>query len=310
MDSSVSPTYGEQEDSLWNGHFGCTCYHPLFVFNQFGDLERGSLRPGNVHSADGWEEVLGPVVARYQASGEHIAFRGDAAFAQPSMYEYLEAEGIDYAIRLPANQILQGRIADLLKRPVGRPPHYVQRFYRSFRYKAKSWSHSRRVVAKVEWHPGELFPRVGFVITNLTVSGKNVVRFYNQRGTAEQWIKEGKGAIKWTRLSCRSFKQTPFAYNFTRSRIIWGTSFARLRRRTRSRTGPHEPAGKAHQDRCEGRQPRSLRNVSDGGSGDPAGLIRLPYAAHCRVALPADRIGSMNARLHARVGKYDGRFAP
>ena len=205
MDSSVSPTHGEQENSVWNGHFGCTCYHPLFVFNQYGDLERCALRPGNVHSADGWEDVLGPVVARYQASGEHIAFRGDAAFAQPSMYEYLEAEGIDYAIRLPANQILQGRIADLLKRPVGRPPHYVQRFYRSFRYKAKSWSHSRRVVAKVEWHPGELFPRVGFVITNLTVSGKNVVRFYNQRGTAEQWIKEGKGAIKWTRLSCRSF---------------------------------------------------------------------------------------------------------
>ena len=52
MDSSVSPTHGEQEQSVWNGHFGCTCYHPLFVFNQFGDLERCALRPGNVHSAD------------------------------------------------------------------------------------------------------------------------------------------------------------------------------------------------------------------------------------------------------------------
>lgn len=63
----------------------------------------------------------------------------------------------------------------------------------------------RWVVAKVEWHPGELFPRVGFIITNLAISGKSVVAFYNQRGTAEQWVKEGKGAIKWTRLSCRSF---------------------------------------------------------------------------------------------------------
>jgi hypothetical protein len=51
MDSSVSPTYGEQEGTAYNGHFGCTCYHPLFVFNQFGDLERCVLRPGNVHSA-------------------------------------------------------------------------------------------------------------------------------------------------------------------------------------------------------------------------------------------------------------------
>src|SRR6266550_1047651 len=55
MDSSVGPTHGEQEMSVWNGHYECTCYHPLFVFNQFGDLERCALRPGNVHSADGWE---------------------------------------------------------------------------------------------------------------------------------------------------------------------------------------------------------------------------------------------------------------
>ncbi|NNM99490.1 MAG: IS1380 family transposase [Candidatus Eremiobacteraeota bacterium] len=205
MDSSVSPTHGEQEKSVWNGHFGCTCFHPLFVFNQFGDLERCALRPGNVHSADGWEDVLKPIVARYQGTVESIAFRGDAAFAQPNMYEFLEAEGIEYAIRLPANQILQARISDLLKRPVGRPPHHVQRLYKSFRYKAASWSHPRRVVAKVEWHLGELFPRVGFIITNLSSSSKNIVRFYNQRGTCEQWIKEGKGAIKWTRLSCRSF---------------------------------------------------------------------------------------------------------
>jgi len=54
MDSSESPTYGEQEGSAYNGHFSCTCYHPLFLFNQLGDLERCALRPGNVHSADGW----------------------------------------------------------------------------------------------------------------------------------------------------------------------------------------------------------------------------------------------------------------
>lgn len=141
MDSSVSPTHGEQEQSVWNGHFGCTCYHPLFVFNQYGDLERCALRPGKVHSADGWEQVLKPVVARYRGTVGHIAFRGDAAFAQPNMYEFLEAEGIDYAIRLPANQVLQEGISDLLRRPVGRPAHYVQRFDRSFRYQAVSWAH-------------------------------------------------------------------------------------------------------------------------------------------------------------------------
>jgi hypothetical protein len=61
-------------------------------------------------------------------------------------------------------------------------------------------------VAKVEWHPGELYPRVGFIVTNLSRPAERVVVFYNRRGTAEQWIKEGKNAIRWTRLSCRRFR--------------------------------------------------------------------------------------------------------
>jgi len=205
MDSSESPTYGEQERSAYNGHFSCTCYHPLFVFNQFGDVERCVLRPGNVHSADGWRAVLEPVIARYRRSVKRLYFRGDAAFGNPEMYEYLEAEGISYAIRLPANRVLQDRIGYLLKRPVGRPPHEVRRYYASFSYRAQSWNKSRHVVAKVEWHPGELYPRVGFIVSNLTRSAEGIVAFYNQRGTCEQHIKEGKNAIKWTRLSCRTF---------------------------------------------------------------------------------------------------------
>jgi len=106
IDSSVSPTYGAQEDTAYNGHFACTCYHPLFVFNQDGDLERCALRPGNVPSAHGWHEVLDPVVARYRSQTLRRFLRGDAAFALPDVYEYLEAEGFQYAIRLPANQVL------------------------------------------------------------------------------------------------------------------------------------------------------------------------------------------------------------
>ena len=205
MDSSVSPTYGDQEGTAYNGHFACTCYHPLFVFNQFGDLERCALRPGNVHSAHGWKDVLEPVVARYRGKFKRRYFRADAAFANPEVYEFLEAEGYNYAIRLPANQILQQRIGYLLKRPVGRPPNHVRRYYANFSYQAQSWKVARRVVAKVEWHPGELYPRVGFIVTNMTRPAERVVAFYNQRGTAEQHIKEGKNAIKWTRLSCCSF---------------------------------------------------------------------------------------------------------
>ena len=206
MDSSVSPTHGDQEGTAYNGHFGCTCYHPLFLFNQFGDVERCSLRPGNVHSADDWESVLKSVVVRYKGRNPRRYFRGDAAFALPDLYEYLEAEGFLYAIRIPKNQILQESIGHLLTRPVGRPSNYVLRFYASFSYQAGSWDRKRRVVAKVEWHPGELHPRVGFIVTNLSRSAERVVAFYNQRGKAEQYIKEGKYAIKWTRLSCGKFR--------------------------------------------------------------------------------------------------------
>jgi hypothetical protein len=205
MDSSVSPTHGEQEKSCWNGHYECTCYHPLFVFNQLGDLERSALRPGNAHSAMGWEDVLKPVVARYKGRVSRLYFRGDAGFASPDIYDYLEGEGVKYAIRLSTNRILQEKIGHLLSRPVGRPPNAVRRSYASFSYQAGSWTKARRVVAKVEWHPGELCPRVGFIVTNMSRRAENVVAFYNKRGTCEQFIKEGKGAINWTRLSCRSF---------------------------------------------------------------------------------------------------------
>jgi hypothetical protein len=197
---------GSQEGSAYNGHFGCNCYHPLFVFNQHGDLERCALRPGNVHSAHDWQAVLDPVVKRYRWTGLWRRYlRADAAFAIPELFDYLEANEFGYAIRLRANKVLQRRISYLLKRRPGRPSNNIERHYANFNYQAKSWSKPRRVVAKVEWHPGELFPRVGFVVTTLTVPNERVFEFYNRRGTAEQYIKEGKYALKWTRLSCKSF---------------------------------------------------------------------------------------------------------
>jgi len=205
LDSSVSETYGQQEGTVYNGHFMCTCYHPLFLFNQDGDVERALLRPGNVHSANGWRSVLEPVVERYVSEDITRYFRGDAAFAQPEIYEYLEAQSYGYAIRLSANEVLHTHVEHLLTRPVGRPPKKPMVRYHSFEYQAKSWDQPRRVIGKVQWHQSELFPRVNFVVTNLTWAAKRVVWFYNQRGTAEQWIKEGKHAVRWTRLSCHGF---------------------------------------------------------------------------------------------------------
>jgi hypothetical protein len=205
MDSSESPVHGQQEGAAYNGHFECVCYHPLFLFNQFGDCEAAKLRSGNVHSADDWQEVLDPVVERYLIAAVRPLFRADAAFAKPELYEYLEAKCIGYAIRLRSNQVMQREIAHLLIRPTEWTSRKPIVSYHDFTYQAQSWDVSRRVVAKVEWHQGELFPRVGFIVTNLSYPALGIVRFYNGRGTAEQWIKEGKYALNWTRLSCHKF---------------------------------------------------------------------------------------------------------
>ena len=108
------------------------------AFNEFGDLERCSLRPGNVHSADGRRKVLEPVVDRYRDRKLRRYFRADAVFASPEVYEFVEAEGFLYAIPIPKNQVLQERIAQLLTRVVGCPPNHVRRYYASFSYRAGS----------------------------------------------------------------------------------------------------------------------------------------------------------------------------
>ena len=220
MDSTEIPVYGQQEQSAYNGHFESSCYHPLLLFNREGDCLAAKLRPGNVHSADDWEELLLPEIERQQKLGKEVVFRADAAFAKPEIYGALEEREVKYAIRIPANYSLQQDIEELLTRPVGRPSKKPLVEFKGFLYQAASWKTARRVVAKVEHHPGELFPRVGFMVTNLTLPSRAVVRFYNKRGTAEQWIKEEKQAVKMTRLSCHRFRSnevrlwlTIIAYN-------------------------------------------------------------------------------------------------
>ena len=138
-----------------NGHFESTYYHPLLLFNGEGDCLAAKLRPGNVHSAEDWAELLLPEIECQQKLGKEVVFRADAAFAKP------EERGVKYAIRIPANDNLERDIAELLTRPVGRPSYKPVVWYKGFLYQAASWKTARRVVAKIEFHAGELFPRVG-----------------------------------------------------------------------------------------------------------------------------------------------------
>ena len=205
MDSSESPVHGEQEGASYNGHFGSTCYHPLFVFNQFGDCEGASSVRGTYIARTGgvmyWIRSC-PATGRQECDGTFA--RTPHSLSRTSMSTWRSGESsTQYGCR--ATKCCNTRSLHLLIRPVGRPPKRPVILYDDFWYRAGSWDRARRVVAKVEWHRGELFPRVGFIVTNMTAGPEGVVRFYNGRGTAEQWIKEGKYALNWTRLSCHRF---------------------------------------------------------------------------------------------------------
>jgi hypothetical protein len=206
LDSTEDPAYGAQENVAYNGHFGKNCFHPLFCFTSEGTCLGSKLRPGNVHSADGAVDFIRPIVERYRSWFQLFWLRGDAAFADPDLYEYCEAHRITYFIRLRANNVLYDMIDPYLTRPVGRPPKSgVQVRIIDFHYQAQSWSRARRVVCKIEWHSGELFPRIGFIVSNSRLTAGEIVKVYNGRGEVENRIKEGKNTLRWDKTSCHSF---------------------------------------------------------------------------------------------------------
>ncbi len=181
MDGSVGPPHGAQEGTAWNGHFGCMCRHPLFVINRFGRLERRSLRPGNVHSADGRENVLKPVLARYADRELMRFFRADAAFAVPDIYKTPEAEGCSCAVRPGKTAVSESRIASVLKRPTGRPPTHVRRICGDFAYQAASRD-------KPSWDkPGGSSP------------GSNGIRVTCSRRSASQRSASWSPSCRWSR---------------------------------------------------------------------------------------------------------------
>lgn len=196
------------------------------------------LRRGNHHSAKFWRSGLLPVIERYRNRDIPKYFRGDAAFALPALFCLLEEEGFRYAVRIPANDVLIANIDHLLIHPVGRPSHKPKMFYEPFSYQAQSWDHPRRAVAKVEWHEGELFPRVGFIVTNMTGWSRKVVHFYNQKGQS--------GAMDQRRQVCResgrayrvaTLETTKSGFSYLLWRTTLETSYVGWRCRGVFRTG-------------------------------------------------------------------------
>jgi hypothetical protein len=213
IDSTDDPTHGQQQLSFFNGAYGQHMYHPMLVFERHtGCLLAARLRPGNASSHARIVPMLLRLVPRLQAAFPNIKIklRGDAGFALPLLYQLCEFFDLQYALGIPANQVFQRRAESRqkqLKRRYRRT-QLPQRSFSSFRHRARSWSHQRRICYKAEHTAAGTNLR--FLITNCTGPAATVFAFYNDRGECENRIEEFKNGFRADRLSCHRFLANAF----------------------------------------------------------------------------------------------------
>ena len=214
LDSTDDPTHGQQEFSFYHGYYRSHILHPLLIFDgDSGDLISAVLRPGNKGAAAHVVPVLRRVVAaiRKALPTVEIEIRADSGFATPQLYDFCEQEGLQYVIGLSRNPRLEGTVEPVLEqtRRQFEENEEKQREFGEFRYQAKTWKYSRRVVAKVEVNEVGINRR--FVVTNRAdLSPRPLYDHYSDRGQTENYIKAFKIHLKMDRLSCHRFWANQF----------------------------------------------------------------------------------------------------
>lgn len=213
FDSTDDPTHGEQEGSYYHGYYEQHMYHPLLVFDgDTNQLVTAVLRPGNTHASRGAVAILRRIVdkLRQEWPAVEIELRADAGFAVPAVYEYCEAEGIEYVVGMVTNSRLEQLAEPLLERAKAEYGQTEQkvRLLSEFEYQAGSWDRSRRVVSKAEVMKEGTNTR--FVVTNKRDEPEKLYNWYIQRGETENWIKDLKLACRADRLSCHRFLANQF----------------------------------------------------------------------------------------------------
>ena len=201
LDSTLLNTYGNQEGEGFNYHYGAHGYHPLLCYDGLtGDLLKAELRNGTDYSCTGVVDFMQPLLDEYskEYSDVELYLRGDSGFATPDLFKQCETNGVSYAIRLKANNALYSKVKHLDEEMMDATKDdmtgYVVR-YDEFYYKAGSWDYPRRVVVKVEKPYNQLTYQYSFVVTNMDLAPEEILRYYRNRGTMENFIKESKSGF-------------------------------------------------------------------------------------------------------------------
>jgi hypothetical protein len=226
LDSTHSDTYGKQEESAYNAHYGTVGFHPLVAFDgATGDFLKAKLRPGNVYTSNGVVDFIQPVIEHYNNtfSGTVLFLRGDSGFAVPALYALCEKEPVFYVIRLKSNAQLQKLAEEYHPSTVPSDISKTEFYFEETLYQAKSWKKPRKVIIQSVRPAGELFFTHSFLVTNLeSFSPQDIVRAYQKRGTMENFIKEAKNGFGLDQMNSHSFQVNEakmmlslLAYNLT-----------------------------------------------------------------------------------------------
>lgn len=209
LDSTHSDTYGEQESSSYNSHYGTMGFHPLVAFDGVtGDFLKAKLRPGNVYTSNGVVEFIQPLIEHYNETFPETSLflRGDSGFAVPALYELCEKESVYYIIRLKSNAQLQSLAKEYHPSSTPVDVSKTEYFFEESIYQAKSWSKPRKVIIQSVRPAGELFFTHSFFVTNFEVaSPQDIVRGYQKRGTMENYIKEAKNGFYFDKMNSHSY---------------------------------------------------------------------------------------------------------
>lgn len=200
LDSTHSDTFGHQEQTAYNAHYGTNGYHPLVAFDGLtGDFLKAKLRSGNQYTSNGVKEFLEPLLEHYNQTipTTDILVRGDSGFATPDVYDLCDLYENQYVIRLKANRNLYRLAEEFVFYDNHHPWDEKEVYYHSVSYQAASWFKPRRVCIRSTREVGELLFKHSFIVTNFSenISAKRVFETYNKRGSMENYIKEGKNSF-------------------------------------------------------------------------------------------------------------------
>jgi hypothetical protein len=220
LDPTDTPNHGEQQElSFFNGHYGHYCYLPMLGFVSFNDepdqyLVAAVLRSGVASTRDGARGVLRRIltILRRTFRKARILVRLDGGFAAPEIFDFLDAQKVDYVVGMPGNKVLDKRAEDLMDivRSLSERTGRGEALFGETRYAAGSWNgKERRVIYKAEIvrHPGRSArDNQRFVVTNLRHAPERVYDVYRMRGESENRIKEMQHGLRLDLTSCMSFK--------------------------------------------------------------------------------------------------------